>query len=325
MGLNLYKRIFSPNLQGTPGKQEYVYIPTGSTFFDVLNILQNKNLLRNSASFQWVAERMNYSRNIKPGRFSVKYGMNNKELISLLRSGKQDPITVTFTNVRTIQELCGIIGARIETDSFSLINLLSNPAFIEKNGFTPANILCMFIPNTYQFYWNTSAEQFYKRMLLEYNKFWTDARIKQSMAIELKPIQVSILASIVEKETNKNDEKALIAGVYMNRYKKGWKLEADPTLVFALGDFTIKRVLNEYKEIDSPYNTYLHEGFPPGPICLPSLSSLNAVLNYTKHPYMFFCARADFSGYHSFAKDYSGHLINARRFQKELNRRNIRS
>lgn len=325
MGINLFNRVFSPNLSVKAGKEQFVNIPTGASFTDVMRILHEKNLLKNSASFQWVAERMGYTKKIKPGRYLIKTGMNNKELVSLLRSGKQTPVKVTFSNIRTLYDLCGVVGSQLETDSLSLVSLLTNPAFLTKHGFNQENCLVMFIPNTYEFYWNTSAEQFFDRMKREYMKFWSTEKIKLAEQSGLTPIQVSILASIVEKETSKNDEKPIIAGVYLNRYKKGWKLEADPTLVFALGDFTVKRVLNEYKEIDSPYNTYLYEGLPPGPIYLPSLTSINAVLKYSKHPYMFFCARDDFSGYHAFAKDYANHLINAKRFQKELNRRNIRS
>ena len=325
LGMTFYRQIFSPNVQGIAGRESFLMIPTGAEFPQVMRLLQEQNLLLNSASFQWVAERMGYTGRIKPGRYRIKAGMSNKELIRLLRSGKQEPVQVTFNNIRTIAELCGIVGSYLEADSFSLCNLLTNPAFLKKNGFTQETIPVIFIPNTYEFYWNTSAEQFFDRMKKEYDKFWTPARLALAKEIGLTPVQVSVLASIVEKETTRNDEKPVIAGVYMNRYKKGWKLEADPTLVFALGDFTVRRVLNEHKTIDSPYNTYLHEGLPPGPICMPSLSSIQAVLKYSRHSYLFFCARDDFSGYHAFARDYATHLINARRFQKELNRRNIRS
>jgi UPF0755 protein len=325
MCINLYDQIFSPNLQVPSDKEQYLYIPTGSAFIDVLRVLQQKNMLRNSASFQWVAERMEYTNKVRPGRYKVKQGMSNKQLITLLRSGKQTPLQLIFNNVRTIYELGGIVGSQIEADSLTIVNMLADNIFIEKNGFNTDNILSMFIPNTYEFYWNTSAEQFFNRMQKEYEKYWSPERRDQARSQGLDVIEVSILASIVEKETNRNDEKPVIAGVYLNRLKKGWKLEADPTLVYALGDFSVRRVLNEYKEIDSPYNTYQHTGLPPGPICLPSMSSLNAVLHSSKHEYMFFCAKDDFSGYHAFAKDYATHLLNARRFQKELNRRSIRS
>jgi len=325
MTADLYRRIFSPNLQLPSGKEQYIYIRTGSLFVDVQRTLQQHHMLRNSASFQWVAERMGYINMVKPGRYLVTQRMNNKELITLLRSGKQEPVQVIFNTSRTVADLSGIVGGQIEADSASLAEMFSDPDFLQKNGFTQENVLALFIPNTYEFYWNTSPEQFFNRMLKEYERFWTPARKERAKAAGLTALEVSVLASIVEKETSKNDEKPLIAGVYLNRIKKGWKLEADPTLVYALGNFSIRRVLNEYKEIDSPYNTYMYEGLPPGPICLPSQASILAVLNHATHQYMFFCAKDDFSGYHAFAKDYATHLLNARRFQKELNRRSIRS
>ena len=214
---------------------------------------------------------------------------------------------------------------QIEAPGNSVLNLLNDYDYTAKLGFTPDNILSMFIPNTYEFYWNTSADKFIQRMKKEHDKFWTPEKLAKAKKIDFTPVQVSVIASIVQMESNKEDEKSIIAGVYINRYKKDWKLEADPTLVYALGDFTINRVLNVYKEVESPYNTYKYKGLPPGPICLPTIYSLNAVLNYTNHTYMYFCAKEDFSGYHSFAATYSKHLENARRFQKALDRRGIRS
>lgn len=323
--LSFYNKVFAPNVAIEKSKSRFVYIPTGSSFNDVMRLLEKEGFLMNSASFQWVAEQMKYTNNIKPGKYQLRRGMNNKELISLLRSGRQTPVKLTFSNVRTIDELAGVTGGKIEADSASISFLLHDRVYLRRYGFTPENSLCILIPNTYEFMWNTSAEQFYERMAQEYRKFWNDKRKSKAREIGLTQVEVAILASIVEKETRKNDEKRTVAGVYMNRYLKGWKLEADPTLVFASGNFTLQRVLNEHKEIDSPYNTYLYSGFPPGPICMPSIASIDAVLNYEKHDYMFFCAKDDFSGYHSFAKDYNQHLLNARRFQKELNRRGIKS
>ena len=195
--------------------------------------------------------------------------------------------------------------------------------YVKKFGFTTENIISMFIPNTYEVYWDITAEKFMERMNKEYTSFWTDQRKARLKAIGLTQLQAITLASIVEKESNKNDEKPDIAGVYMNRYKQGWLLQADPTLVYAMGDFTIKRVLNAYKNIDSPYNTYKYAGLPPGPICLPSISSIDAVLNYRQHNYMYFCAREDFSGYHNFAVTMNEHLVNAARYQQALDRQGI--
>jgi UPF0755 protein len=202
--------------------------------------------------------------------------------------------------------------------------LFNDDLYLKQYGFNSENCIAMFIPNTYEFYWNTPAKKFMERMAREYKAFWNPSRKMKAKTIGLTQAQVAVLASIVEQETHRDDEKPIVAGVYLNRYKKGWKLEADPTLVYALGNFTVQRVLNQYKEIDSPYNTYMYAGLPPGPICIPSISSIDAVLNYSKHEYFYFCARDDFSGYHCYAKTYTEHLVNAKRFQKELNRRKIR-
>jgi UPF0755 protein len=320
----LYQKIFAPN-DFDNKKDQIIYIPTGATIDDVVLYLREEGLVDDTEAFSWVAQKMKYSSNVKPGKYQLKNRMSNKEIITLLRSGKQIPIRLTFSNLRTSYDLAGAVGGKIEADSASIAYLFKDKEYLEKYGLTEENSLCLMIPNTYEFIWNTSAEEFFERMSVEYKKFWNEQRKAKAKNIGLTQAQVCILASIVDKETRKNDEKPTVAGVYMNRYLKGWKLEADPTLVYASGDFTIRRVLNEHKEIDSPYNTYLYTGLPPGPICMPAISSVDAVLNYAKHDYMFFCAREDFSGYHSFAKNYSQHLINARRFQKELDRRNIKS
>jgi UPF0755 protein len=325
LGWSFYNKVYAPNVRLEQRGSGYIYIPTGARFIDVMRILQKEGILINSASFQWVAEQMKYDRNVKPGRYFVRNKMSNRELVSLLRSGRQSPVRLTFTNIRTAEQLSGIVGQKLEADSSALAFLFHDRIWLEKFGFNPENSLCILIPNTYEFNWNTSAEQFYERMAKEYRNFWNSKRMSRLKEIGLTQTQVSVLASIVEQETRRNDEKATIAGVYMNRFLKGWKLEADPTLVYASGNFGLRRVLNEHKEIDSPYNTYMYTGFPPGPICMPSVASIDAVLNYKRHEYLFFCAREDFSGYHSFAKTYEQHLLNAKRYQKELNRRNIRS
>ncbi|MDQ3050338.1 MAG: endolytic transglycosylase MltG [Bacteroidota bacterium] len=324
-GYNFYNKIYLPNISFSNREQQYIYIPTGASFSDVVNLLNEKKMLKNAASFEWVAEQMNYKNQVKPGKYHIRKKMSNRDLVVLLRSGQQEPVKVTFNNIRTREQLASIVGVQLEADSSSIMGLLGNNAFLSKYGFNDTDCMALFIPNTYEFYWNTSAKQFIERMTKEYKKFWNESRRMKATNMGLNQTDVSVIASIVEQETQKNDEKPVIAGVYINRFKKGWKLEADPTLVYAAGDFTIQRVLNIHKEIDSPYNTYMNTGLPPGPICLPSIVTLDAVLNYTRHEYMFFCAKDDFSGYHSFAKSYSEHLINARRFQNELNRRKIRS
>lgn len=323
-GIVLYKRLFNPNT-ATFQDKSYFMIPTGSDFRDVVRLLEDGGYIKDVKSFEWTAKQMKYPEGIKPGRYKLKSDMGNRELVSLLRSGKQDPVKVVVRNHRTIFELAGSVSKKIEADSASIAFLLQDRYYLEQYGTLPDAVLGMFIPNTYEFFWNTSAEEFLRRMSRESDKFWTDSRKTKCKARGLTEMEVVIMASIVEKETNRNDEKARIAGVYLNRYRKGWKLEADPTLVYATGDFSIRRVLDVHKEIDSPYNTYLYTGLPPGPICIPSISSIDAVLNAEQHEFMFFCARADFSGYHSFARTYQQHLVNARLFQRELNRRGIRS
>jgi UPF0755 protein len=320
----LYRNVLSPNVT-VKRDPMYVYIPTNSTFEDVVDILTKQNLLRKEKSFEWTAKEMKYVNNIKPGKYLLKPAMSNKELVRLLKSGRQTPVRLVFNNIRTKQELADRISEQIEATSMTILNLLEDDDYIKRMGFNADNVLSLFIPNTYEVWWNTSADKFLQRMKKEYDKFWTAERLQKARNIGLSRVQVSVLASIVQQESIKEDEKPTIAGVYMNRLNKNWKLEADPTLVYALGNFKVNRILNVYKAIDSPYNTYKYAGLPPGPICLPSITSINAVLNYVRHDYFYFCAKEDFSGYHSFAATYPQHQANARRFQKALDRRGIKS
>lgn len=324
IGYNYYTKIYRPNVSHDLKGKTYFYIHTGATYEEVLQDLKDQHILIDLASFDWVAGQMKYKTKVYPGRYRIKQGMSNKEIIRMLRSGEQEPVKVVFTNVRTKEQLAGKIAGQIEADSTSLINTFNSDTLLSKYDLTPESALALFIPNTYEFYWNTSASEFVNKMGEEYQKFWTSERKQKAQKAGLNPRQVSILASIVQSESNKSDEKPTIAGVYLNRLKKDCLLEADPTLVFACGDFTIKRVLNVHKQIDSPYNTYKYKGLPPGPICLPSISSLEAVLNFKPHEYMYFCAKEDLSGYHNFAVTLSQHLENARKFHSELDRRNIK-
>lgn len=323
-GVVLYSRFIKPNTV-LPEERSFVLIPTDSDFEDVVRILRSGNYIKDVKSFESAARQMNYTKRVKPGRYKLKPEMGNRELVALLRSGRQEPVRVVIRNHRSVNELAGAVSKKIEADSGAIVHLLNDRFFLENSGLKPDEVLGRFIPNTYEFYWNTSAEEFFKRMSKEADKFWSVNRKNKAKGQGLTEMQVVIIASIVDKETNKNDEKARIAGVYLNRLRKGWKLEADPTLVFAVGDFSIRRVLDIHKEVDSPFNTYMYTGLPPGPICIPSISSIDAVLNAEQHDFMFFCARADFSGYHAFARTYQQHLVNARLFQKEMNKRGIRS
>ena len=319
----LYSYVYQPNIKLNEKTQQFIYIPTNSRFSDIVRILSDEGLLIDKNSFEWVAERKNYKYNIKAGRYFINRELNNNELLNLLRAGEQIPVKVTFNNLRTKQQLAGKITSQIEADSIAVIQHLNDTTFLIETGLNPNNVNCLFIPNTYELYWNTSAKQFVDRMQKEYNKFWNNERLKKAEAIGLTKFEVSALASIVEMESYKKDERPIIAQLYLNRLKKGMKLQSDPTIIFAIGDFTIRRVLTKDLKIDSPYNTYLHKGLPPGPICIPSINAIDAVLNASKNDYLFMCAKEDFSGYHNFAKTSREHTKNAKKYRRALNKRKI--
>ena len=324
MVYELYSRLYQPNIVMPDNDEKYIYIPSNSEFTDVVKILSENGLLINANSFEWLAKQKKYDTNIKAGRYRINRALNNNDLVNLLRSGKQTPIKVTFNNLRNKEQLAGKIASQIEADSLSILNYITDTIFLNKLQLNTDNVACLFIPNTYEFYWNTSVEGFVNRMVKEYSNFWNSSRKKKAADIKLNYYQVAVLASIVEKEQSiKRDERPEIAGVYLNRLKKRMKLESDPTLIFALGDFTIKRVLNKDKKVESPFNTYKNKGLPPGPICIPSINAIDAVLNASEHNYIFMCAKEDFTGYHNFAKTYAKHLVNARKYQKALNKRKI--
>ena len=318
--LHYYNTLFKSNVTNT--EDEYLYIPTNSTFEDVMNIVKSENIIADTETFAWVAKRMKY-KNIKPGKYKITKGMSNVELIRMLRAGKQEPIKLQFQNIRLKKDFAGYIGSQLEVDSTQFLSMLDSMDLLRTLGFDEENIFCMFIPNTYEFYWNTSAEKFITKMHDEYGKFWNDERKAKAKKIGLSPIEVSVLASIVDQEALVNSELKRVAGVYMNRLNRDMKLEADPTVIYAIGDFGIKRVLNRMLQYNSPYNTYMYKGLPPGPICMPSVAAIDAVLSYEKHNYIYFCAKEDFSGYHNFASTVAEHQANARKFQQALTKRRI--
>lgn len=324
VGYRFYDKIFQPNVNIEDNKSTYLYIPSGSGFEEVMKSIINQDILEDPSSFRWLAIKKNYHNHIHAGRYLISDKMNNNELVNLLRSGKQAPVKVTFHNIRNDAQLAGALAEQLEADSAAILERLKDDAYMEKFGFSNETARLMFIPNTYEFFWDTSADELFKRMHREYNAFWTEKRIKKAEEAGLSPVKASILASIVQLETSKQDEMARIAGVYINRLKRGMALQADPTVIYAMGDFTIKRVLKRHLEYDSPYNTYKYPGLPPGPIYLPSPVTINKVLDYEKHNYLYFCAKPDFSGYHNFAKTLTQHNINARRYQRALNRNGIR-
>lgn len=320
MGINLYSKLFKNNIADNAA--EYLYIPTGSTIDDVERIIKENNILQNTETFKWVAEQLKY-KNIKPGKYKIKQGMNNVELVRKLRAGDQEVVKLSFQNFRLKSDFVSYVGKQLECDSVELANKLDSVDLLRTYGFNEENIFCMFIPNTYEFYWNTSALKFIDKMNEQYKKFWTDDRIAKAKKVGLTKVEVSVLASIVDQEALVNKEMKTIAGVYMNRINRGMKLEADPTVIFAIGDFNIKRVLNRMLAYNSPYNTYKYNGLPPGPICMPSIAAIDAVLSYEKHNYIYFCAKEDFSGYHNYASNLKDHQLNAKKFQLALSKRGI--
>jgi len=318
----LYSRVFVPNV-ALDAEQELFYIPTGSVYADVIDSLEERGIIENRKSFNWVALKKGYDSLVKPGRYKIRNGLTNNELVNMLRSGDQDPVMVVFNNVRTLNELSGKVTRYLEADSAEFATFFSDADLPEHYGFTAASFTAMFIPETYEFFWNTSPEEFADRMKQEYEKFWEGDRDRKAKKMEMSREEVITLASIVDEETIYDDENSRVAGVYLNRLEQGIPLQADPTLKFALGDFSRQRILNGDKEIDSPYNTYKYKGLPPGPITIPSVAAIDGVLDYENHRYLYFCARADFSGYHAFARTYSQHMTNAREYQRALNRRRI--
>jgi len=318
-GYQLYMYVFKEN-----AKTDYVLIiKENETYDDVFNELETIDVLYNYKAFRWVSKKKNYPGNVKPGRYKIEKNMNTNQVVNILRSGLQEPVEVTFNNVRFKEDLAGKVSKYIQADSLEILGLFSDKEKIEAYGFTPETFRAMFIPNTYEFYWTTSAEEFANRMKKEFERFWNEERREKAKEINLTPAEVTTLASIVQAETIKKDELRRVAGLYVNRLKRGMLLQADPTVKYAVGDFSLRRILNKHLEIDSPYNTYKYAGLPPGPISFPEPASIDAVLNYEDHNYLYMVARDDFSGYHNFASTLSEHNRNAARYREALNERRI--
>ncbi len=321
----IYAAIFSPNTTFN-NDEAYVYVPTDATYEDVEATFEP--LLEDMNSFKQVAERKGYLANIKGGKYAIKKGMNNNDIINSLRSNNI-PVKVAFNNQETLADLAGRISVQLEPDSLTLLSSFDDPEFLKANGFDKNTGLSMYIPNSYEFFWNTSASQFRERMLKEYKRFWNTDRLQKAKALGLKPSEVISLASIVHKETAKVDERPRVAGVYLNRLRKKMLLQADPTVIYALKlhnkdfDTIIKRVLYKDLEIDSPYNTYKYAGVPPGPITMPDISAIDAVLNPEKHDYYYFVANVENFGYHKFAKTLSQHNRNKAQYIRWINEKNI--
>lgn len=318
-GYYAYQIIYTPNV--LVGKEpRAVLIPRGATFKDVQDILHKGDYTQDLISFSFLAKLMDYDEQVKPGRYVLEPNQSNIQAIRHLRAGIQEPVKITFNNVRLIEDLSQKITRNLNMKPREFEAALIKFAMNNSHGFNKDNVLTMFIPNTYEVYFNVAPDDLIERMHSEYQKFWNEERKNRAEAVGLTPIEVSILASIVQAESVKQDEAPVIAGLYINRLKKGIPLQADPTLVFAVGDFSLKRVLNEHKEVDSPYNTYRNKGLPPGPVNMPEIFAVDAVLNYTKSDYLYMCAKEDFSGRHNFTHSYRQHMNNATRYQRALSR-----
>lgn len=299
------------------------FIQPEDSFETVMITLQSKGYIKNEYTLRRLAALKKYPSAVKAGRYRIKNGMNNNELINMLRAGHQEPVHFTFNNIRTLEDFAATLSRQLNIDSSGFLKLARDPVYVQESGFTSENFIGMFIPNTYQIYWNIQTEDFIRRMNSEYHKFWTDERLAKARKAGFSPMDIITLASIVEEETNRTDEYPVIAGVYINRLNKGWKLEACPTLKFALGNFSLKRILDKHMETDSPYNTYRNMGLPPGPVRMASIKVIDAVLDFQHHDYMFFCAKSDFSGSHYFSRTLREHNRHAAEYHQALNKMKI--
>ncbi|MCG8311445.1 MAG: endolytic transglycosylase MltG [Cytophagales bacterium] len=311
--------LYAPNFL-VEKEDKFLIIPTGSGFENVQRIIYDDGFINDPVAFGMLAKFMKYDELVKPGRYLIKKNSNNVDVIRMLRSGDQVPVRITFNNARLFSDVAEKITANIELDAGAFLNYISLETTASKYQFTVEEFRCMFIPNTYEVYWTVTKEELVDRLYDEYKRFWNTERLSKAKGIELTPVEVSILASVVQAEVSHREESPVVAGLYLNRLKRKMPLQADPTLVYAAGDFTIKRVLNIHKEIDSPYNTYKNTGLPPGPINFPSIISIDAVLNRDRHDYIYMCAKEDFSGYHNFSSSLRQHNIYARKYQQALNK-----
>ena len=318
-------QIFSKNTKFSENEL-FLYVPTGASYEDVKEIIAP--FVENMNRFEMVASKRSYPENIKPGRFLFTKGMNSYQLVKALRSNI--PVNLAFNNQERLENLAGRVGSQIEADSLSLMTSFKDSIFLKENGFTDENVLAMFIPNTYEIYWNTSAVKFRDKMIKEYRNFWNKERTEKAVRQGLSPIEATILASIVHKESVKKDERPRIAGVYLNRMRQGMPLQADPTVIYAIkkksNDFdqVIKRVFYNDLTMTSPYNTYVNIGLPPGPIAMPDITALDAVLNPEKNNFIYFCASVEHFGYHEFAATLAEHSVNAKKYSDWINGQGVK-
>jgi UPF0755 protein len=317
----IWRIFFSPVKAGDDGID--IYIGRNAVYEDVKDTLRRKGVLVNETAFDLLAKRKRYMSSIKPGRYVITDNMSSNDIVNLLKSGTQTPVSITFNNTRTLADLSEKLGKQIASDSAAINNALIDENNYSSEGFTRETIIAAFIPDTYEVYWTITPAGLIERMIKEFRSFWNSERLEKAGKLGLTPVEVSILASIVDDEVLKEDEKPRIAGVYINRLRRNMPLQACPTIKFALNDFTIRRVLNEHLKVDSPYNTYIHTGLPPGPVRSASKEGINAVLNAEDHNYLYFVARYDFSGYHHFSTNLRDHINYANKYHIELDRMNI--
>ncbi len=304
-------------------KRVSIKIPTGSHYAQVLAILKEKKVLEDEFSFEIVSKLKKYPEHINSGYYVFRKGMNNRQIVNILLYGWQTPVKLVIYNIRTKEDFAGLVSRSLEIDSANLLRKLNSETFCESYGSDTNNILTHFMVDNYEFYWNVSLNAFLAKMKTAYNNFWNEERRAKANGLNKTPAQITTLASIVEREVIFDKEMPTVAGVYLNRLRIGMPLQADPTLVFAMRDFGARRITNYHKDFDSPYNTYLYPGLPPGPICMPKKKSIDAVLNAEVHPYLYFCANPDMSGYSIFSKSYQEQMKVAAQYQKKLNKMNI--
>lgn len=322
LGAFVYFEVFGPNAR--PGaNNEFVYVRTGSNYESLIEELTKSGVIKDLNGFKFVAGTLKLKDHLHPGRYRVKKGMSNYDIVRMLRSGRQEPVKLVMNKLRTRNDFVRLLSANLETDSANISQLLSDSTFLDELGATPGTAMAVFMPDTYEFYWNAPAAQVLRKIQKNHVKFWTPARKEKAKNQGITPMEAIIVASIVDEETNVSADKANIASVYLNRVRKGMKLQADPTVKFAIGDFAIRRVTSSMLLYDSPYNTYMYEGLPPGPICTPSAATINAVLDAPHSNYLFFCAKDDFSGRTAFAVTFEEQIRNANAYRRALDARGI--
>jgi UPF0755 protein len=314
--------IFGPNT-GSFGKEKYLYIRTGSDFGQVIAALQENGIVNNIQSFTAVARAMKYPDKVRAGKYRIKGGMSNFKLVRMLRAGNQFPVKVVIHRLRTKADLVRVLSTYLEADSARFMHLVTDQEYLATLGTDTNALLAIVMPDTYEFYWNTPPEKALEKLKKTATRFWTTERTEKARIHGINPLQAIIIASIVDEETNANSDKPLIASVYLNRLRIGMPLQADPTVKYAIGDFGIRRVTGAMLQFNSPYNTYKYPGLPPGPICTPAISTIDAVLNAPSTTYIYFCAKADFSGYSVFASTFDQQIRNANAYRKALNTRGI--